>query len=218
MDVAIPRNRNGDYEPQLIKKYQNTVTQDMEEKILSMYAKGMTTGDIESHMRELYDIDISDSTISRITDKILPIVKEWQERPLEEVYELMADLKLVYAAPTEETALNELELFKDKWDSKYPKIYKSWNDNWATLSTYFKYPEAVRRLIYTTNAIEGFNRQLRKVTKSKTVFPSDDSLLKMLYPATMDIAKKWTGHRQDWGQIHSQLEIYFEERLMGRNL
>ena len=86
MDVAIPRDRNGDYEPQLIKKYQNTVTQDIEEKILSMYAKGMTTGDIESHMRELYDIDISDSTISRITDKILPIVKEWQERPLEEVY------------------------------------------------------------------------------------------------------------------------------------
>ena len=195
MDVAIPRDRNGDYEPQLIKKYQNTVTQDMEEKILSMYAKGMTTGDIESHMRELYDIDISDSTISRITDKILPIVKEWQERPLEEVY------------------ANELELFRDKWDSKYPKIYKSWYDNWATLSTYFKYPEAVRRLIYTTNAIEGFNRQLRKVTKSKTVFPSDDSLLKMLYLATMDITKKWTGHRHDWGQIHSQLEIYFEERL-----
>ena len=329
MDVAIPRDRNGDYEPQLIKKYQNSVTQDMEEKILSMYAKGMTTGDIESHMRELYDIDISDSTISRITDKILPIVKEWQERPLEEVYavvfmdaihyhvrsegrivkravyialgidmngkkdvlgmyvgenesakfwlsimnglknrgvediliacvdglngfpqaieavypkteiqqciihqirnstkfvsykdikKLMADLKLVYAAPTEETALNELELFKDKWDSKYPKIYKSWHDNWATLSTYFKYPEAVRRLIYTTNAIEGFNRQLRKVTKSKTVFPSDDSLLKMLYLATMDITKKWTGHRQDWGQIHSQLEIYFEERLIGHNL
>ena len=135
-----------------------------------------------------------------------------------DIKKLMADLKLVYAAPTEETALNELELFKDKWDSKYPKIYKSWHDNWATLSTYFKYPEAVRRLIYTTNAIEGFNRQLRKVTKSKTVFPSDDSLLKMLYLATLDITKKWTGHRQDWGQIHSQLEIYFEERLIGRNL
>ena len=130
----------------------------------------------------------------------------------------MADLKLVYAALTEEAALNELELFKDKWDSKYPKIYKSWHDNWATLSTYFKYPEAVRRLIYTTNAIEGFNRQLRKVTKSKTVFPSDDSLLKMLYLVTMDITKKWTGHRQDWGQIRSQLEIYFEDRLAGRNL
>ncbi len=86
MEIAVPRDRNGEYEPQLIKKYQNTVTQDMEEKILSMYAKGMTTGDIESHMKELYDIDISDSTISRITDKILPIVKEWQERPLEEVY------------------------------------------------------------------------------------------------------------------------------------
>ena len=135
-----------------------------------------------------------------------------------DIKKLMADLKLVYAAPTEETALNALELFKDKWDAKYPKIYKSWHDNWVTLSTYFKYPEAVRRLIYTTNAIEGFNRQLRKVTKSKTVFPSDDSLLKMLYLATMDITRKWTGHRQDWGQIHSQLEIYFEERLAGRNL
>ena len=109
----------------------------------------------------------------------------------------MADLKLVYAAPSEEIALNELELFKDKWDSKYPKIYKSWHDNWVTLSTYFKYPEAVIRLIYTTNATEGFNCLLRKVTKSKTVFPSDDSLLKMLYLATMDITKKWTGHRQD---------------------
>ena len=88
-------------------------------------------------------------------------------------------------------------------------------DNWANLSTYFKYPEAVRRLIYTTNTMEGFNRQLRKVTKSKTVFPSDDSLLKMLYLAMIDITKKWTGHRQDWGQIHSQLEIFFEENLSG---
>lgn len=135
-----------------------------------------------------------------------------------DIKKLMADLKLVYAALTEETALKELEWFKDKWDAKYPKIYQSWNNNWATLSTYFKYPETVRRLIYTTNAIEGFNRQLRKVTKSKTVFPSEDSLLKMLYLATMDITKKWTSHRQDCGQIHSQLEIYFEERLSGMNL
>ena len=327
MDVAIPRDRKGEFEPQIFKKYQNTIIQDMEEKIISMYAKGMTTADIESHMKELYDIDISDSTISRITDKIMPIVKEWQERPLEDVYavvfldaihyhvrsegrivkravyivlgidmdgrkdvlgmyvgenesakfwlsvinglknrgvndiliacvdglngfpqaieavypdteiqhciihqirnttryvsykdlkKLMADLKLVYAAPTEETALSELNEFCEKWDSKYPKIGKSWRDHWATLSTYFKYPEPVRRLIYTTNAIEGFNRQLRKVTKSKTVFPSDDSLIKMLYLAMMDITKKWTGHRQDWGQIRSQLEIYFEERLSDR--
>lgn len=325
MEIAIPRDRHGEFEPQVIKKYQNTVTQDMEEKIISMYAKGMTTADIESHMRDLYDIQISDSTISRITDKILPIVREWQERPLEEIYAvvfldaihyhvrsegrivkkavyiaigidmeghkdvlglyigenesakfwltvmnglknrgvkdiliacvdglsgfpqaieavfpqtevqqciihqirnstkfvsykdlkpLMADLKRVYTAATEETALLELDVFGEKWNGKYPKIYKSWSDNWATLSTYFKYPEPVRRLIYTTNTIEGFNRQLRKVTKSKTIFPSDESLLKMLYLATMDITKKWTGHRRDWGIIHSQLEIYFEERLV----
>lgn len=130
-----------------------------------------------------------------------------------EIKLLMADLKRVYAAPTEEVALAELDSFDEKWSGKYPKIAKSWKDNWANLSTYFKYPEAVRRLIYTTNTIEGFNRQLRKVTKSKTVFPSDDSLLKMLYLAMIDITKKWTGHRQDWGQIHSQLEIFFEERL-----
>lgn len=286
----------------------------------------MSTADIESHLCELYDIDISDTTVSRITDKIIPLVKEWQERPLEEVYAvvfmdaihyhvrhegrivkravyiaigidmsgrkdvlgmyvgenesakfwlsimnglknrgveeilntcvdgltgfpqaieavyphaeiqqciihqirnstkyvsykdlkpLMADLKLVYAAPDESAAMDYLEEFADKWDAKYPKISKSWKEHWPNLSTYFKYPEAVRRIIYTTNTIEGFNRQLRKVTKSKTVFPSDDSLLKMLYLAMMDITKKWTGHRQDWGRIHSQLEIYFEERLVG---
>ena len=324
MDIAIPRDRKGEYEPQLIPKYQNTVTQDMEEKIISMYAKGMTTGDIEAHLKELYDLDISDSTISRITDKIMPLVKEWQERPLQEIYavvymdaiqyhvrsegrivkravyialgidmdgkkdvigmyvgenegakfwlsiinglknrgvqdiliacvdglngfpqaieavypkteiqqciihqirnttnyvsykdlkKLMADLKMVYAAPDEAAALEELESFGEKWNSKYPKIYKSWSEHWATLSTYFKYPNEVRKLIYTTNAIEGFNRQLRKVTKSKTVFPSDDSLLKMLYLATMDITKKRTGRRRDWSRIRAQLEIYFEERL-----
>ena len=324
MELDIPRDRKGEFEPQVIKKYQNSITQDMEEKIISMYAKGMTTADIESHMRDLYGMDISDSTISRVTDKILPIVKEWQERPLEEIYavvfmdaihyhvrhegrivkravyiaigidmeghkdvlgmyigqnesakfwlsilnglknrgvqdiliacvdgltgfpqaieavfpeteiqqciihqirnttkfvsykdikSLMADLKCVYTAATEEIALTELDAFEEKWQSKYPKIAKSWKDNWANLSAYFKYPDAIRKLIYTTNTIEGFNRQLRKVTKSKTIFPSDDSLMKMLYLATVDITKKWTGHRQDWGQIHSQLEIYFEERL-----
>lgn len=329
MQIEVPRDRNGEFQPQIVKKYQNTITQDMEEKIISMYAKGMTTSDIESHMKELYDIDISDSTISRITDKIMPIVKEWQDRPLESVYaavfmdaihyhvrsegrivkkavyialgidmdghrdilgmyigenesakfwlsvlnglknrgvedilivcvdglsgfpqaieavypqaeiqhciihqirnttkfvsykdikELMGDLKRVYTAVTEEVALNELEVFNDKWGKKYPKIHRSWSDHWATLSTYFKYPDAVRKLIYTTNAIEGFNRQLRKVTKSRTVFPSYNSLLKMLYLATMDITKKWTGRRQDWGEIRSQLEIYFEERLADKEI
>lgn len=324
MDLDIPRDRNGEYEPQVIKKYQNTITQDMEEKIISMYAKGMTTSDIESHFQELYGIDVSDSTISRITDKVLPIVKEWQERPLEDVYAvvyldaihfhvrsegrivkkavyialgidmdgrrdilgmyvgenesakfwlsilnglknrgvkdiliacidgltgfpqaisavfpeteiqhciihqirnttkfvsykdlkaLMADLKRVYTASTEEIARLELEAFSEKWDSKYPNISKSWNENWATLSTYFKYPEEVRKIIYTTNTVEGFNRQLRKVTKNKSVFPTDESLLKMLFLAAMDITRKWTGHRQDWGKIRAQLMIYFEDRL-----
>ena len=329
MEVDIPRDRKGEYSPQLIPKYATTLTNDMEEKILSMYAKGMTTGDIESHMKELYGVNISDSSISRITDRIMPLVKEWQERPLEEVYAvvymdaihyhvrsegrivkravyvaigidmsgkkdvlgmyvgenesakfwlsilnglrnrgvediliicvdgltgfpqaieavfpqtevqqciihqirnstkyvsykelkpLMADLKKVYAAPTEQLALDNLDEFAAKWDSKYPKISKSWKEHWPTLSTYFKYPEEVRKIIYTTNAIEGFNRQLRKVTKSRTVFPTDESLLKLLYLAAQDITKKWTSHRHDWHRIRAQLEIYFEERLEGRNL
>ncbi len=126
---------------------------------------------------------------------------------------LMSDLKKVYAAPKEETALFELDVFEEKWMQKYPKIAVSWKTNWVNLSTYFKYPQEVRTLIYTTNLIEGFNRQLRKVTKSKPVFPTDDSLLKMLYLAMMDVTKKWTQSRRDWGKIHSQLEIFFSDRL-----
>lgn len=323
-EIKVPRDREGEFEPQLVKKNQTTLTGDIEEKILSMYAKGMTTRDIESHIQEIYGLDCSDTTISRITDKILPVVREWQQRPLEEIYAvvfmdaihfhvrsegqivkkavyiaiginmdgikevlgmwvgenesakfwlsvmnglknrglndiliacvdgltgfpaaieavypkteiqqciihqirnttkfvsykdiktLMADLKKVYAAVDEQTALSELENFDEKWSGKYPKIAISWRNNWANLSTYFKYPQEVRTLIYTTNAIEGFNRQLRKVTKNKGVFPTDDSLLKMLYLAMMDITKKWTGKRREWGQIHSQLEIFFADRL-----
>ena len=325
-EIKVPRDRNGEFEPQLVKKNQTTLTGDIEEKILSMYAKGMTTSDIESHIQEIYGLDCSDTTISRITDKILPVVREWQSRPLEDIYAvvfmdaihfhvrsegqivkkavyiaiginmdgikevlgmwvgenesakfwlsvmnglknrglqdiliacvdgltgfpaaieavypnteiqqciihqirnttkfvsykdikaLMGDLKKVYAAIDEQTALSELENFDEKWGKKYPKIAMSWRDNWANLSTYFKYPQEVRTLIYTTNAIEGFNRQLRKVTKNKGVFPTDDSLLKMLYLAMMDITKKWTGKRREWGQIHSQLEIFFADRLPG---
>ena len=126
---------------------------------------------------------------------------------------LMADLKAVYAAVDEQAALDALDTFGERWDKKYPKISQSWRSNWANLSTYFKYPQEVRRLIYIINAIEGFNRQLRKVTKSKSVFPTDDSLLKMLYLAMMDITKKWTGRRQDWSLIHAQMAIYFAERM-----
>ena len=324
VEVSVPRDRKGEFEPQLLKKNQTSISQDIEEKILSMYAKGMTTSDIEEHIRDIYGIDVSDTTVSRITDKILPVAKEWQQRPLETVYAvvfmdaihyhvrsegriikkavyiaigidldgkkdvlgmwvgenesakfwatvlnglknrgvedifiactdnltgfssaieavfpkteiqnciihqlrnsskyvsykdlkaLMADLKAVYAAVDEESALTALDIFAENWDKKYPKISQSWRDNWANLSTYFKFPQEVRRLIYTTNAIEGFNRQLRKVTKSKSVFPTDDSLLKMLYLAMMDITKKWTGRRQDWSKIYAQLTIFFEERL-----
>ena len=110
-------------------------------------------------------------------------------------------------------ALDALDTFSKRWDKKYPKIAPSWRENWSNLSTYFKYPQEVRRLIYTTNAIEGFNRQLRKVTKAKSVFPTDDSLLKMLYLAMMDITKKWTGRRQDWSVIHAQLAVFFADRM-----
>ena len=324
VEIAVPRDRYGQFEPQIISKHQTTLAGDIEEKIISMYAKGMTQNDISGHVKDIYGIDVSDSTISRVTDKILPVVKEWQSRPLENIYAvvfmdaihyhvrsegriikkavyialginmdgikevlgmyvgenesskywlsilngmknrgvediliacvdglvgfpeaiaavfpktevqhciihqirnstkfvsykdikvLMTDLKRVYKAVDEETALFELDNFEEKWKSKYPKIAISWKAHWATLSTYFKYPEEVRTLIYTTNAIESFNRGLRKVTKSKSVFPNDDSLLKMLYLATIDITKKWTGRRRDWGQIHSQLEIFFDDRL-----
>ena len=126
---------------------------------------------------------------------------------------LMADLKRVYQAVDEQSALAALDDFAEIWDKKYPKISKSWRENWANLSTYFKFPEELRRLIYTTNAIEGFNRQLCKVTKSKAVFPTDDSLFKMLYLAMLDITKKWTVRRQDWAQIYPQLALYYSDRI-----
>ena len=324
VEVSVPRDRKSEFDPKVLRKNQTSISQDIEEKILSMYAKGMTTGDIEAHIQDIYGVDVSDTTVSRITDKILPAAKEWQQRPLESIYAvvfldaihyhvrsegqivkkavyiaigidldghkdvlgmwvgenesakfwatvlnslknrgvedifiactdnltgfsvaieavypkteiqnciihqlrnsskyvsykdlkaLMADLKAVYAAVDEPTALDALDTFAEHWDKKYPKISQSWRNNWANLSTYFKFPQALRRLIYTTNTIEGFNRQLRKVTKSKSVFPTDDSLFKMLYLAMIDITKKWTGRKQDWSMIHAQLAIYFEDRM-----
>ncbi len=221
VEVSVPRDRKGEFEPQVLKKNQTSISQDIEEKILSMYAKGMTTGDMEAHIQDIYGISVSDSTVSRITDKILPVAKEWQQRPLESIYAvvfldaihyhvrsegqivkkavyiaigidldgrkdlkaLMADLKAVYAAVDEQAALAALDTFAERWDRKYPKISRSWRDNWTNLSTCFKYPQEVRRLIYTTNTIEGFNRQLRKVTKAKSVFPTDDSTPLWLVPS-----------------------------------
>ena len=323
-EIAIPRDRKGEFDPQILKKNQTSISEDIEAKIISMYAKGMTCNDINEHIRDIYGIEVSESTISRITDKVLEEAKDWQQRPLESIYAvlfldaihyhvrsegrvvkkavyiaigidldgkkdvlgmwvgenesarywttvlnsmrnrgvedifiactdnltgfsdaisavfprtdiqnciihqlrnsskyvsykdikaLMADLKRIYAAVDEESALNALEDFSEKWDKKYPKISESWCRNWPNLSTYFKFPEELRRLIYTTNAIEGFNRQLRKVTKAKSVFPTDDSLFKMLYLAMKDITKKWTGRRMDWNKIYAQIAIFYAERI-----
>ncbi len=130
-----------------------------------------------------------------------------------DIWELMADFKAVYGAVDEQSALEALDEFAEKWDKKYPKISQSWRENWPNLSTYFKFLEEVIQLLYTTNAIEGFNRQLRKVTKSKSVFTTDDSLFKMLYLAMVDISAKWTGRCKDWGIIHAQLAIFFGDRI-----
>ncbi|MGO5076193.1 IS256 family transposase, partial [Clostridium sporogenes] len=127
--------------------------------------------------------------------------------------EFNADLKLVYTATTEEAALAELERFEQKWGDKYLIAIRSWKNNWDELATFFKYPQEIRKIIYTTNAMESYNRQLRKVTKARSIFPSDDALLKMLYLATMDISKKWTQSIRGWAQILAQLSIFFEGRI-----
>lgn len=322
--ISIPRDRNGDFEPKLIEKYQ-TKTDDLENRIIAMYAKGMSNRDIEDHLRDIYGVEASASLISRITDKIMPAVMEWQSRPLDSVYPvvfldgivfkvrkdsrvinkcvysvlginmdgkkdilgiwisenesasfwasvcndlknrgvtdilitcrdnlsgfsqaieatfpkteqqlciihqirnstkyvsykdlkpLMGDLKLIYGAPTLDDAEYRLEEFAEKWDCKYPQISKSWRANWTELSTYFKYPEEVRRLIYTTNAVEGFHRMLRKYTKTKTVYPTDDAVRKSVYLSIQEITKKWYMPQRDWGIIMGQLMIFFEERFI----
>ena len=321
--LDIPRDRKGDFEPQSVKKNQTDIS-NIEDQVLSMYAKGMTTRDISSHLQSIYGVEASAEMISRMTDRILPIAKEWQNRPLAKKYAVvfmdavhfnvrqegrtvkkavyvaigtrldghrevlglwvggnesakywvgvlneirnrgtedifiisvdgltgfadaigavypraeiqrcivhqiryttkfvsykdikafMSDLKAVYQAPTLEQAEEGLGRLEENWNSKYPSSVASWRNNWPQLSAYFKYPHELRRMIYTTNQIENYNRQLRKATKTRTIFPSDDALFKLLYLATMDITEKWTGRDRDWGKILSQLCIYFEERI-----
>ena len=321
--IDIPRDRNAEFEPQIIKKYGKTSNQ-IEDQIIAMYAKGMSTRDIEDQMRDIYGIEISASMVSIITDKILPTIAEWQSRPLERVYpivfldaihfkvrkenriiskaaysvlgisiigqkdilgiwvgesesasfwlgvcndlknrgvqdiliactdnltgfteaintafpkteiqlcivhqirnslkyvsykerpELTVDLKKVYQALTIEEAELMFEAFKEKWGKKHPVIIRSWENNWAELTAYFKYPCDIRRIIYTTNTIEGYHRQLRKVTKTKTTYPTDEALIKMIYLATTDIAKKWIRPPLDWPKCMSQFAIYYSERL-----
>ena len=325
-EIKVPRDRNGSFEPQAIEKRQ-TRTDDIEARVLAMYAKGMSTRDIEDHLRDIYGVDVSASLISRITDKLMPAAAEWQTRPLESIYPIvfldgivfkvrkdsrvvnkclysvlginldgrkeilgiwlsdnesasfwttvcnelknrgvedifiacrdnlsgfsdaietvfpkteqqlcvihrirnstkyvpykdiglvMADLKRVYGAPTLDDAEYRLEEFREKWGKKYPQILKSWDTNWAELSTYFKYPQEVRKLIYTTNAVEGFHRMLRKYTKTKTIYPTDDAVRKSVYLSIQEISKKWSMPIRDWGIIIGQLMIFFEDRLQGK--
>ena len=323
IELDIPRDRKGEFEPQIVKKNQTDIST-IEDQVLSMYAKGMTTRDISSHLRDVYGVDASAEMISHMTDRILSIAREWHNRPLERKYAIvfmdavrfnvrednrtikkavyvaigvklngvrevlgmwiggnesakywlgvlneiknrgvedimivsvdgltgfgdaiqavfplaeiqrcvvhqirystkfisykdlksfMADLKLVYKADTEDLALSALDELEETWGKKYPASIASWRNNWAQLSTYFKFPVEIRRLIYTTNSIENFNRQLRKVTKSKTIFPTDDALFKSLYLAMIDATKKWTGKAWSWGQTLDQLCIYFGDRI-----
>ena len=324
MEIEIPRDREGEFEPQLVKKHQTDVSS-IEDKVIFLYSQGVSTRDIQKTMRELYGIEVDDSRVSKITDKLLPVIREWQERPLQAVYAMVildavhysvrengvvtkkaayvaigtdlegqkdvlgiwlgatesskywlnvltglknrgvrdiliasvdglsgfidaihtafpntevqrcvihqirastryvsykdvkvftADLKPVYKAATEDLALQALDDLEAKWGAKYALGVKSWRANWQELSTMFKYPAEIRTLIYTTNAIENFNRQLRKVTKTKSAFVSDDALMKILYLATMGITKKWTMPIKNWPMILDHLVIYFGDRVI----
>ena len=325
VQLQVPRDRKGEFEPVVVKKHQNDVSS-IEDQVLSMYAKGMSVRDIQTHLNDIYGVEASPALISNITDKIMPVIRDWQSRPLQEVYAVLfldaihykvrqegqivnkaaymiigidldgqkdvlgmwigesesakfwlnilnelknrgvkdilitsvdnlsgfseaisacfpktqiqkcivhqirnstryvsyqdlkkftTDLKPIYKAISEEKALEELDRFEEKWGKKYPLAIKSWRSNWTELATFFRYPAEIRKIIYTTNIIESYHRQLRKVTKPKSVFPTDDSLLKILYLITVDITKKWTGRIQNWGLILAQFSIYFEDRLAG---
>ncbi|EES71588.1 MULTISPECIES: IS256 family transposase [Paenibacillus] len=322
-EIMVPRDRMGEFEPVVVQKHQKNVT-GIEDQIIALYAKGVSTREIQDHLQNLYGIEVSPTLISNVTNKIVPLIKEWQNRPLQGVYAVVymdaihfkvkqdgaivnkaaymvigidldgnkdvlgmwigenesskfwlsvlndlrnrgvqdiliicvdnlsgfseaiaacypkteiqkciihqirnstryvsykdlkkvtADLKPIYKAATEEGALLELDRFEEVWGVKYPLIVRSWRNNWEELSTFFKYPPEIRKLIYTTNMIESYHRQLRKVTKGKSIFPTDEALLKMLYLATMDVTRKWTGRVQNWGQMLLQLSVFFPDRI-----
>ena len=302
VDLDVPRDRKAEFEPQIIKKYE-TVCNELDKKIISLYAKGMSTRDIQAEVEDLYGITLSPSMISKITDKVIATATEWQNRMLDEIYPIvyldamyfkvrsngkivnkavyiclgytlegykdilgiwvdeaegakfwlsicndlknrgvkkiliacmdglkglpqaiktvfptvdiqtcivhqirnsikyiaskdkkafMKDLKEVYKATTEELALAQLDNLKEKWGSNYGMVIDSWYNNWNNLDTFFKFSPQIRKLIYTTNVLEGFNRQVRKFTKVRTIFPTDESLNKCVYLATMEIMEKWT--------------------------
>lgn len=324
IEVDTPRDRLSSFDPEIVRKRETIMAQSLEDKIIGLYGLGTSLRDISSHIKETYDTDISATTLSSITDKVIPLVKEWQQRPLENLYCIvwldamfykvkeegrtqtrcvynilginkegrkevlgmyvsqseganfwlgvitdlkqrgvddiliacidnlkgfdqaiqtiypqteiqscivhqirnsmkyvaskdqklfMSDLKLVYRADSEPAAVDELEKLKEKWNKKYPMVISSWQTNWAKLTTYFKYPAGIRKLIYTTNTIEGYHRQIRKVTRNKGVFTSDMALLKLIYLATERIQQKWTMPLSNWAISASQLKIIFADRM-----
>ena len=323
ISLNIPRDRNGEFEPQIVPKHQRNIN-GIEDKILSLYSKGMTTRDISEQIKELYDVEISAETVSNITNRILPLVSEWQNRPLDKTYSFIfmdaihykvredkrvvvkaayvvigvdldgnkevlgiwigtnesskfwlsvlndlksrgvqdvlifcvdglngfkeaigatfpfakiqrciihqirssmkyvpykdkkafvTDLKSIYTAVTESEAMENLIDVKEKWVHRYPNAIKSWEDNWDNLSTFFEFSPYIRKIIYTTNVIESLNSQFRKVTKTKLIFPTDESLLKMLYLATERVHAKWTRSYANWDLVINELKIIFSDTL-----
>ena len=323
LDLTTPRDREGEFEPIIIRKNQKEVP-GIEEQIIALYAKGVSVRDIQAHLNQLYGIEVSPTLISNVTNRIMPLIRDWQSRPLQNVYaavfldaihfkvkqeghivnkaaymaigidldgckdvlgmwigehetskfwltvlnelknrgvediliccvdnltgfsdaisacfpdteiqkcivhqirnsiryvsykdtkKLLSDLKPVYTAPSEQAGLDALADFEALWGAKYPLVVQSWRNNWPELATFFKYPPELRKIIYTTNMIESYHRQLRKVTKGKSVFPSDEALLKMLYLVTQDVMLKWTGRIHNWGQILLQLSVFFPNKV-----
>lgn len=324
VELNIPRDRDGEFEPKIVPKHQRSVT-GIEDKVMALYAAGMTTRDIAEQVKNLYDVEISADMVSNITNRIIPVVTEWQNRSLEKTYSFVfmdaihykvrddkqiivkaayvvlgvnmdgekevlgiwvganesskfwlsvlndlknrglqdvlvfcvdglngfkeaieavypfskiqrcivhqlrasmkyipykdkkafvADLKGIYGAVNEDDALQNLQYAKEKWGKKYPNAIKSWEDNWDNLITFFVFPEYIRKIMYTTNAIESLNSQYRKVTKTKLIFPNDESLMKILYLATEKVSKKWTRVYPNWDLVINQLNILFGDVLM----
>lgn len=323
-ELEVPRDRNSSFEPQLVKKRQTILNEELDNKILALYGLGTSYDDISSHLQEIYGVDVSASTISSVTDRIIPQISEWRSRPLEAIYavvfldamffkvrqdgkvatkvlynimginqsghkeilgfyscesegahfwlgvlndlkargiqdiliacidglkgfpeaistafpktevqlcvvhqirsslknvasknqkEFMKDLKTVYKAESKDLAEYNLLRLDEKWGKKYPMVIKSWNQNWDNLSTYFKYSMEVKQLIYTTNPIEGFHRQVRKYTKTKGSFTSENALFKLVFCAIKQIIAKWNMPIQNWALTISQLDIFFPDRL-----
>jgi putative transposase len=327
LELEVPRDRNGEFEPLAVKKHSRNIS-DFDDKIISMYSKGMSVRDIQDHLKELYGCDVSPTLISNITDKVMDVATEWQSRPLKAFYpfvffdaihykvkhegkviskaaytclamdaegrkeildiwvgesegarfwlkvctelhqrgvqdiliacidglkglpdviqsvfpkvmiqlciihmirntirfipskrqkEFADDLKTIYRSTTIDLAHQNLWKLKDKWGTQYPLAVKPWIANWENLKTFFEFPEVIRNVIYTTNAVELVHRQMRKVTKSKSVFPSDESLIKILFLVVRDVSRKWNMPHRDWRAIISYLSIAYENRLVMSN-